>query len=111
MKLKTLRTTLIATILLALSFAAKASEHCSVWADIAENVMESRQNNITQEQMLHILSETTSIPEEAKGGVVSIITAAYSNPIQPYIQDKLSMIKQFGDAIFIQCLKDTAMEA
>ena len=104
---------MIKTLLLTLticSFNTTASEHCSVWADIAENVMESRQNNITQEQMLHILAETTSIPEEAKGGVASIITAAYNNPVQPYIQGKLSVIKMFGDAIFIQCLKETATE-
>lgn len=110
MKLKTLHITLIATILLALSFTTKASDECLAWATVAEGVMQSRQENVAYEDVVAHLIKTTAIPEEAKAGVLSVINAAYKNPVQDTIQNKLNVIKLFGDGIFLQCIKETQRE-
>lgn len=97
-------------ILIVVLNKAEASEHCEEWALQAEGIMTVRQENVPIEILLTRLNKTEHLPEEAKPTVHKIMTVAYDIPVFDKIKDKLQVIEDFADAIFINCLKETAVE-
>lgn len=100
----------VVLILVCLSFSlpTKASEHCEQWGNAAEAIMLQRQEHVESSVLQQRLSNTSDVPEAAKPTMGKIIDAAYTIPIYNKIGEKLQVIEEFSDAIFIECLHKTA---
>lgn len=93
--------------LIIISFNTTASELCKQWADIAEMSAKSRQEHKPLDVLLANI-EKSSFSDTDKHTFTIIMKQAHSFPIVPSIEDKLALISDFGDVIFLQCLNETA---
>ena len=101
---------LLMTLLLSQPYYLPTHVDCNDWAEAAEKTMRFRQEHVSSDTLFANLAKS-QISANQKEVATAIITAAYKVEIINEINGKLFLIKKFGDAIFIECLKVNQKES